>query len=1279
MAGRRENPVDPAAGPVARFAAELRKVRSEAGNPTYRVMAQRTGQGASTLSQAAAGDRLPTLPVVLAYVRACGGDPEQWETRWREVAAEVAAEPRAEDEDAEAPYRGLARFEPGDADLFFGREQLTGRLLELAASRRFTAVFGPSGSGKSSLLRAGLIPRLRTPAVDRPRPAALRVLTPGAHPMRTHGRRLVPDDDAGDTWLIVDQFEELYTLCADPAERDRFIDRLLTATDPAGRLRVVIAVRADFLGRCAEHAGLTSALQDGSVLVGPMTREELREAVVRPAQAGGLIVERSLTVRILDEVEGEPGALPLMSHALLETWHRRKGRALTEAAYDGAGGLHGAVARTAESVFSRLSPGQAEAARRVLLRLIAPGDGAQDTRRPVSRAEIGADSPGDSATVLERLARARLVTLDHDTVDLAHEALITAWPRLRGWIDADRERLRAHRRLTEAAQAWDALNRDAGALYRGTRLAAAEETFTDRGDLTGLENAFLTASVEARLGEQRAAARTTRRLRSLVAGLTALVLVAAAAAVVAFQQRATARTQRAVAVSRQIAAEAEQLRGTHLPPQVQNVSLAAQLDIASYRMRRSPRTYTSLLGAANSPLFSETPDRSGSADEDSSGGNGRVAADASRHLLALAEADGAVRLWNTRDVSHPTLVGRPLRGSVVALSADGTLLAAEDDADGRLRLWDTSDPRHPAGLATFELPGDTVGNTVALSPDGRLLAAGGQRVYLWDLHDPRHPEPLDRSLPGDLPAFSPHGHLLATASIGSGTARLWTTADPARPRALGTLRLGSAPQDVVFRPDGRMLAVEDDGLVRLWDIADPRHPERLSTPLETADGSEVAAVAFSPDGGTVAVAGDNGVQLWDTPDDDDRAPTRLGEPLGQTSYNGIAVIFGRDRYSLITDDRVIRVWSLPPVLTECSEGSVGGIGPDGRSMVTTCGPEEVRLWDTSEGRHPRRLGALPGTYAVFAPRGRLLAVAEPHGGTRLWDVGDPARPRRLGRTSVRRDRVIGAVSFSADGRVMAEVEQEPLKAFPLGGTGSAEGGGGTNLVFGETQAEAESRIRLWDVGDPGRPRLLGTADPHEDYAPDESSLALSPDGRSLAVADSTGKVKLWDIHDPSHPAPVAGALTGDLVAFAPHGHTLAVATADGTLRLWTVARAAHPRPLSPRTDSAGLVSALAFGPDGRTLATGTTDGMIRLWDVTDPARPSSTGDALVGHAGTVDRAVLGPGSHTLATSGEDGTIRLWDLDIDRVVHHICDTTGNALSRAQWRHRLGSLSYRSPCT
>ncbi|MFI9248142.1 hypothetical protein ACIGXF_37555 [Streptomyces sp. NPDC053086] len=312
------------------------------------------------------------------------------EERWRDAAADVAAEPRAESADDEPPYRGMARFEPADADLFFGRDDLTERLFQQARTRRFTAVFGPSGSG-TSLLRAGLIPRLRGTAG--PRPAAVRVLTPGGHPMARHAERLVPADGDGDTWLVVDQFEELYTLCTDPAERDRFVDGLLAATDPAGRLRVVIAVRADFLGRCAAHPRLTAALQDETVLVGPMSRDELREAVVKPAQAAGLIVERALTARILDEVEDEPGALPLMSHALLETWRRRKGRSLTVEAYEAAGGLHGAIARTAEKAYGRLTRTQAALARRILLRLVTPGEGTPDTRRPAPRPELDFDNP----------------------------------------------------------------------------------------------------------------------------------------------------------------------------------------------------------------------------------------------------------------------------------------------------------------------------------------------------------------------------------------------------------------------------------------------------------------------------------------------------------------------------------------------------------------------------------------------------------------------------------------------------------------------------------------------------------------------------------------------------------------------------------------------------------------------------------------------------------------------------------------------------------------------
>ncbi len=277
MTGRPESPLDPSGGPVARFALELRRVREEAGSPTYREMARRTGCGASTLSQAAGGEQLASLRVVLAYVEACGADTAGWEERLRQAVEEEAAEGPADgDVGVRPPYRGLGRFEPEDQDLFFGREEIVGRLAAEVKAHRLVAVVGASGSGKSSVLRAGLIPVLGNPQVSGMQLAVTRILTPGPRPATEHGHRLVPKEGAGETVVVVDQFEELYTLCTDPAERTAFLDQLLAAVVPDGRLRAVIAVRADFFGRCAEHHRLARALRDATLVVGPLGPAELR-------------------------------------------------------------------------------------------------------------------------------------------------------------------------------------------------------------------------------------------------------------------------------------------------------------------------------------------------------------------------------------------------------------------------------------------------------------------------------------------------------------------------------------------------------------------------------------------------------------------------------------------------------------------------------------------------------------------------------------------------------------------------------------------------------------------------------------------------------------------------------------------------------------------------------------------------------------------------------------------------------------------------------------------
>lgn len=1105
-------------------------------------MAQRAGQGTSTLSQAAGGERLPTLPVVLAYVRACGGDPEEWEGRWRQAAAEVAAEPRAGDEDAGPPYRGLARFEPGDADLFFGRDELTDRLFELTRSRRFTAVFGPSGSGKSSLLRAGLIPRLRVSDPATRQPAALRVLTPGEHPVRTHEHRLAPKDGNGDTWLVVDQFEELYTLCHDPDERDQFIDRLLAATDPGNRLRVVISVRADFLGRCAEHPALTGALQDGTVLVGPMSRDELRQAIVKPAQTAGLIVERGLTTRILNEVEGEPGALPLMSHALLETWRRRKGRALTREAYEAAGGLHGAITRTAEDVHASLTPTQADLARRILLRLITPGAGAPDTRRPAQREEFGFGDSADTAIVLNRLARARLVTLDENTVDIAHETLITGWPRLRHWIDEARERLRLHRQLTEAAQAWHSLSRDPGALYRGTRLAVAAEAFTDPGELTALERAFLAASLDAHRQEQRAATRTTRRLRALSAALAALVLLASVAAVTAFDQRSTARSQRDIAVSRQLTAEAAELRGADTSYKNQNVSVAAQLDIAAYRMHPSPQAYTDLVNATATPLFSDITKPSPYQAQ-------TAALSPDGHTLATKASDDTIQLWDATVPTAPKRIGRHIGGDLMAFSARGHVLAVVVDGKGRstkdvLRLWDVTHPADPTALSAPITVGDV--SALAFSADGRTLAITANvgddadaQVQLWDTSRPAHPR-RGSPLPGDEAAFSPTGHSLAIADSEGERVQLWDVNGPAHVTRISKSLPG---RNVAFSPRGHVLAAssvvseEFSGSIQMWDITRPEHPERLGSPFQIPH-DDISTMTFSPDGYVLATAQENTVHLWNVTSED--GPVAVGQPLGQAEVGSLD--FGPDGRTLIAAADTVRVWTLPPTFMTGHGDPVDAVSlsPDGTTLVTASDSSDifdvstrgVSLWDVSDRAHPRRLGAhMFGVTAAFAPRGRVLATAG-SGRIWLWDTSDPGHPKQLGPPLRVGGNWIPSVTFSPDGHTLAA-------------------------------AVEQSEIYRWDTRDPMRPKRLGK--PLTSTTGDFTDVAFSSDGRVLA-GTNYDEGSFWDTRNPIHPRKLANRRTGlglliddgansfGGVAFGPDGHTLATAGDDEDLRLWDIPR-----------------------------------------------------------------------------------------------------------------------------
>ncbi|HEU4702498.1 MAG TPA: protein kinase, partial [Conexibacter sp.] len=432
----------------------------------------------------------------------------------------------------DCPYRGLLAFEADDEAFFFGREAVVADLVARVAGGELLTVVGASGSGKSSVLRAGLVAAARAARIAGIDDAV--VVTPGAE-ATLDGR----DDPS--VLLVVDQFEELFTLGEDEARRAAFVAALLHREGP-----VAIGLRADVYGRLGAYPELAAAVAGNQVLLGAMTQDELVRAVRQPARLAGLKLEAGLVELIVRDVASEPGALPLLSHAMRATWERRDGRTLTVEGYRASGGVAAAIGRTADAILDGLPPEQATVARSVFLRLTELGEGTADSRRRVSSAELVPEdaSPDGVEALLERLAEARLVTLDDGSAEVAHEALIREWPRLRGWLEDDRAGLRAHRRLGDAARVWDAGGRERSDLYRGARLAGAVDLVHGGGaELNAVERAFLDAGVEESQRERRAERRANRRLRGLLAGATVLLAVAIGAGVLSLNQRNRAESQ----------------------------------------------------------------------------------------------------------------------------------------------------------------------------------------------------------------------------------------------------------------------------------------------------------------------------------------------------------------------------------------------------------------------------------------------------------------------------------------------------------------------------------------------------------------------------------------------------------------------------------------------------------------------------------------------------------------------------------------------------------------
>jgi WD40 repeat protein/transcriptional regulator with XRE-family HTH domain len=874
------------------------------------------------------------------------------------LAAIRSTGPQPQEPVIASPYRGLSMFEEQDAAFFFGREAAAAALLDLMSrllgGPGLLVVSGVSGAGKSSLLRAGVLPRVREAGLAAA-PEAVSwpclVFTPTRAPLDELALRVAVlagadaaavrrELEAAPAWfaltarqaalarpagpaedldghaagrqqrllLVVDQFEELFTQCADEGQRRAFITALHAAggaghgPDQTPAALVLVSVRADFEARCADYPELAAPVQD-RYLVTSMTERQLRMAITEPAKKAGSKVDDDLTGVLLTEVSnGQPGAvgagvLPLLSHALDQAWRCRTGHAVTLADYERAGGIEGAVAGSAQRAYDGLTPAQQAAARQVFLRLTATSSDGIDTAARVTKAELtDGGSPvhaQDVDAVLEAFAAERLLTLAAGTVEISHEALLTAWPLLRDtWLaDTHADRI-VRTRLHTSATEWARHSRDPSYLYSGSLLQAAADTAARSSadparhpPLSQTERAFLHASDHAHR-------RRASRRQTLIALLAVLVIGLASATVVAVRAGQQATRQLHV-VSSGLLINESRLIGDARP------DLSKLLTVAAWRINPSSAARSAMLAAAARPGVAIL---GGYSDTVLS-----VAFSPDGKTLASGDNDDTVQLW---DVATRQPIGLPLSdsGAVnwVAFSPDGKTLAT-GDANGAVQLWDVASPL-PTRSSLINGHASVI--WVAFSPDGKTLATGDAdgTVRRWDMTTR---QPIGRPLAVDAGqvnsmALSPDGTTLATGSA-DGKARLWDIAT-GRQLQLGSSRVGQAGpvNSVAFSLDGKILASGSaDDTVQLWDVA-TRQP--IGLPLINGQTGQIAAVAFSPDGRTLA-AGDfnQTIQLWSVAT---RQP--VGGPLTGHGGSVTSVAFSPDGKTLASGswDQSVRLWNV---------------------------------------------------------------------------------------------------------------------------------------------------------------------------------------------------------------------------------------------------------------------------------------------------------------------------------------------------------------------------------
>jgi DNA-binding SARP family transcriptional activator/WD40 repeat protein len=1227
--------------------------------------------------------------------------------------------PTAERDLPASPYRGLFAFREEDAPLFFGREGFAERLEEMVRTRSLVAVVGPSGSGKSSVVHAGLLARLRAEgrwriATFRPGPRPFQALaeallphletglTATAQLVETHrlaaalsggdltlmdvvDRALRLHPDAARFALVGDQFEELYTLVADGGERSRFLDVLSEAVfdqqyrdDP--RLALIPTLRADFLGRALRHRSFADALQGADVKLGPMTRAELGRAIERPAALRGAIFEPGLVGRILDDVGGEPGNLPLLEFALATLWERLLGGALTHEAYDAVGRVDGALARHADAVLERLDPDDRARVQRIFVQVVRPGEGTEDTRRLATRAELGDADWG----LVRRLADARLLVTGRDpegteTVEVVHEALIRGWERLRTWMEGDRAFRVWQERLRAAIRQWEASDRDGGALLRGVALTTAEGWLDERPEqLSEAEVAFVGAGVAQREAAEAERARQRRereRLRRRLTGVLGVGLTVAVVlvALAGLQWRDAARQRDAarLAVSRQLSAQAQALAD-------ERFDLAALLGVEAVRMVPSEGGEGALRAVLDDDAVPEEIRWI-----EGAGRNFNTVYSANGRFVAFLGELGTVIVDRLERSSRfvpapPRLIGaefsRVVNG-VFGLSDDGTLLA--------LPVID--------GVTLVDLDAEEVQGIRGL---GLPATLGPNQV------DPTSPQLL----------FSADGATLAWYSdVGI---VFW---DLASGRTLSSLRFGDpiVVGGAALSPDGTLFAYPDGGRVIVREV-----DSSVAVTTLPSDFQWIWNVHFSADGGALALlSSDGGIEFW----------------LG-LEREGRAWFGGRER-----------LWQRSGIHERIITGAT--LSADGRFGYSSDAGGDVAHWELATGRVLGRLRGLASTQGTgltllddgatlvaqaildaalaapmqldghtdplsdlrFLPSGELLSI-DNGAVVHLWSVDGrslasadlPTDTYPFG-SRLSPDGATILVPLWADGEVVRVWSPPseggdplhldlalpgptlPISQFAFTSDGSVVVGGGchTGTFTQNRGACSAGGLWRWDPhsGDPIGSPIVGHDQP-------VAAVAIAADGGRVASVGFDSTVRLWDANSGEQLAEAAAQIFSDELlpdvdlALTPDGSTLLL-TAGNRVRILRWDGEALVERVGPERQPGGRATAVTVSPDGRLAAAGDTSGGVVVWELETGAvvlRDDGSNEAITALRFSSDGALL-------ASGGQRGGIALHEVRAGATaasealspIERACALAGRDLSAAEWARYFGDEPYRATCS